>query len=95
MKAKLTNRHTLHLAMSSASASVGKVTPQDPQWVPGTWGCWMLDDKGKLVPKSQFEVGFGEFSETYKWKAYELSVALLEGLRATDGLVAFENLEWI
>jgi hypothetical protein len=91
MKAKLTNRHTLHIAQ--APVSKGRVTPMDPQFIPGTWGSWLLDE-GALVPGSQFQLGAGAFHGAYKRTAYDQSVALLKSLGSIDGLIPFEKLHW-
>ena len=92
MKAKLTNKHALYL--DQAPASTGAVTRHDPHWTPGTWGSWLLDDTDRLVPNSQFQLGFGDFNEAYKRTAYEQSVAVLRGVSGADGLIPFENLQW-
>ena len=92
MRARLTNRHTLHL--DRAGTAIGQVTPQDPQLTPGTWGSW-LDDMGSLVPNSQFQLGFGDFNEAFRREAYDRSVALLNQIGGADGLIQFENLQWV
>ena len=93
MKAKLTADHTLYLGQYGAPAR-GKLTPNDPQADPGIWISWLLDKQDKLVPGSQFQVGFGEFEEAYKRKAYDKSVAFLQEIGGADALIDLENLRW-
>ena len=66
----------------------------DPRLKPSTWGSWLLDDKGALVPNSRFQVGSGDFSQAYVRRAYDKSVDLLNRTNDADGLIQFEKLEW-
>lgn len=92
LRAKLTDKHTLY---------IGEVRhlrkPGDPEWmIFGTWGSWLKDNQGKLVQGSQFEVGFGDdCDDPCKREAYDRSVALLRSMDSTQGLIAFDGLEWL
>jgi|SRR5579859_2089431 len=93
MKAKLTNKHTLYIDQARASTPK-KLTPKDPQFAPGTWGTWLLDDSAELVSGSQFELGFGSFDEDYKRAAYDKSAALLNAKSDSAGMIPFTQLLW-
>ena len=92
MKAKLTDKHTLHLEM--VRPYTWNVSPSFPKWDPGTWGSWLLDETDKLVPDSQFAVDFGDFHEAYKRDAYDKSVDLLHAIGSGHKVIEFENLRW-
>ncbi len=92
MRARLTERHTLYLAHLAVAAANAK-SRDAPRGRTGAWGCWLLDEGGRLVVGSRSHMGGGEAREASR-RAYDCCVALLTRRGQAQDLVSYDYLAW-
>ncbi len=92
IRARLTERYTLYLAGLAASSGLVQ-SGYAPGHCPRSWGCWLLDEGGRLVGGSRFHTYSGGLKDASR-RAYDRCAALLTARGQAQDLIEYNYLAW-